>query len=391
MQSGFVRRLRSWLEKQKWRPLALGTMAFVLTISLVHPVRGYVPSSALSTTEQNDLNRPLELAQEPNTQGNSTLYFNTPNYVVSVYPRDATPLRMNVYNKTTGQIEQSAAPASYRGPINNDGWVYYESYGSRNAQNVIFRAGANRSTSQAQLQIITQSTNVVQVQENQTSITAINVPSGNTGGTPTGGSTGGTPPSIAANTILEFQTRTFSTRVFNEGGIRKLNVYDKLTQQTNVNAQPATLVSPPENPFQNWVSYYGGSDYRGIPGRYYVRVSNSGEGRLQFVNANGQVILDEVREGPIVVNIPPGDIPAGSQAPAPSANLDPYIAAVFGNEQTLAQVRAIAPAARFETAPQGRFINAGSFTNRDQAASLVSLLRSQGFDSRLVYRDFNYR
>lgn len=391
MDSRFVKRLRSWIGKQKWRPLALGAMAFFLAVSLVHPVQGYVPSTALSNPEQDNLKLPLEIAQDPNTQANSTLYFNTPNYVVSVYPRDSTVLRMNVYNKTTRQVEQDAAPANYRGPINNNAWVSYESFGSRALQNVIFRASANRSTNQAQLEIIVQTTNAVQVQESSTSITAINVPAGNTGGGTSVGGGGNNTAAIAANTVLAFDTRTFSSRVFTEGGIRKLNVYDKLARQDNVNAQPATLVNPPVAPFQDWISYYGGSDYRGIPGRYYVRVNGRGDGRLQFINANGQVILDEAREGPAVVNIPTSDIPVGTEAPAANVNLDPYIAAVFGNEQTLAQVKAIAPAARFESAPQGRFINAGSFTNRYEAESLVNLLRSRGLNSRLVFRDFNYR
>lgn len=376
-------RLRNWLLSKRVRPFLLAVAAFTAIVGLAYPTQAYVPALATSAAPVIDTNaapaRLIQLAQEPNTQQNSTLYFNTPTYVVSVFPRDSTALRMNVYNKVTGQLEQETAPTTFRGATNNTGWVSYESFGSRNSQNVIFRANANRSTFQASLEIIVQATSAIQVQENSTSITAMNVPAVN-------------PPGPSdANTIASFETRTFATRVFLENGIRKMNVFSKLNQQTEVNGQPATLVNPTEAPFQNWVSYFGGQSYRGIPGRFFIRVNGSGEGRLQFIDSTGRAVIEESREGPLLVNIPPSDLPPGVDPPAASASLDPFIAAVFGDEQTLVEVQRVASAARFESSRLGRFINAGSFANRYEAEALVSLLRSRGFNSRLVYRNFSYR
>ncbi|HEY9738127.1 MAG TPA: hypothetical protein V6D06_17665 [Trichocoleus sp.] len=365
----------------KVRSWVLAAAALITTVSLSLPAQSYVaPSVPASGQATADI--PTLIAQDPNTQRDSTLYFTTPNYVVSVYPRTGTVLRMNVYNRTTRQIEQEAAPVTYRGQLASTPWVSYDSFGSRNNQNVIFRANANRTTNQASLEIIVQATNALQVQENSTSITAINVPE-----IPGGGQQ----PNLDASTILAFDTRTFSARVFTRNNTRLLNIYDKLGQQTAVNGQVATLVNPPTSPYQNWVSYFGGASFRDVPGRYFVRANSSGEAVLQFIDSSGRVVIEEQRVGPLVVNIPQSDLPPGVEAPAATANLNPYVAAVFGNEQTLEQVRAIAPQAQFESARQGRFINAGSFTNRFEAESLVNTLRARGFDSRLIYRDVRYR
>jgi hypothetical protein len=391
-RNGLKRRFRNWLpthQLRAWRLAAVALItALITTLSLALPGRSYV-APAVTGGSQALVEIPTLVAQEPNTQQNSTLYFTTPNYVVSVYPRTGTPLRMNVFNRTTGQLEQNAAPVTFRGQLANTPWVSYDSFGSRNNQNVIFRANANRTTNQASLEIIVQATNALQVQENSTSIAAINVPNVTT--PPTGQPGPGTGTGVDANTILAFETRTFSTRVFTRDNVRLMNVFDKLNQQTPVNGQVATLVSPTTEPYQNWVSYFGGASFRDIPGRYFVRVNSAGEAILQFIDSAGRVVIEEQRIGPLVVNIPANELPPGVEAPAATAGLNPFVAAVFGNEQTLEQVRAIAPQAQFESARQGRFINAGSFTNRFEAESLVNILRARGFDSRLVFRDVRYR
>ncbi|MFM7530420.1 MAG: hypothetical protein ACKO63_18390, partial [Nodosilinea sp.] len=71
------------------------------------------------------------LAQE--TSNNSTLHFNTTNYAVSVHPRNATALKMNVYRRTPAPPRSEALdnPVTYRGSLNNDGWVSYDAFGSR--------------------------------------------------------------------------------------------------------------------------------------------------------------------------------------------------------------------------------------------------------------------
>lgn len=386
-----ARLIREFLQRhrQALSRFALVMVACVVVVGLSLPVGSKTPSSSQADAGPSLPTDNVLLAQEPNTQQNSTLYFNTPNFVVSVFPRSTnnSGLKMNVYNKTSGQQEQLNQPVSYRGSVNNDGWISYDSLGSRNGENVTYRASANPSTGQAVLQVISAANNAIRLQENSTSVTAMNVP---TPTTPGGGSN-----TEFANTIVQFETRTFSTRVFKENNVRKMNVYNKLTSGTDVNGQPATLVSPAQPPYENWVSYFGGSNYNGIAARYYVRVNSQGEGLFQIVNANNNaVLIEERREGPLLVNIPPEDIPPGVTPPSAGANLDPYVAAVFGDEGTLERIKQEVPEANdphFESSRLGRFINAGSSTNRNQTAALVNLLRARGFNARLVYRNFSYR
>jgi hypothetical protein len=114
---------------------------------------------------------------EPNTASDSTLYFKTPNYTVSVFPRSPAALKMNVYRQATpARSEALNSPAFYRGTINNDGWVSYEAYGSRDGRNVIFRASANRNTYQARLEILDAANSSIILSENATSISAMVTP-----------------------------------------------------------------------------------------------------------------------------------------------------------------------------------------------------------------------
>ena len=152
---------------------------------------------------------------------------------------------------------------------------------------------------------------------------------------------------------------------------------NKITSASPVNGQPATLVDPPVAPYENWVSYYGGSDFNGIAARYFARVNSRGEAVLEAISNQGSVLFTERRitTVPMIVNVPPSDIPAGVDNPATSADLSPFIAAVFGDQATLEQLKRLynSPQAPrtfggqtlqepyFESANQGRFINAGSF------------------------------
>ncbi|MEM9513179.1 MAG: hypothetical protein AAF978_10955, partial [Cyanobacteria bacterium P01_E01_bin.48] len=70
---------------------------------------------------------------------------------------------------------------------------------------------------------------------------------------------------------------------------------------------------------------------------------------------------------------------------------DAFVAAVFGDEEILAQVQQLYPEAFMEDARQGRFINAGAFQNQNSAEVRVLELRSRGFNARLVFRDVRYR
>ena len=322
------------------------------------------------------------------------LEFRTPNYSVRVF-REGTGLTfMNVFKRSAPtRLEQNSAPTAISGQVGNT--VAYESFGSRDNQNVIFQAIATRNPRQAELTIVDQRTGGTILREFATEIVAFNIPTADTGN------------DLLNRTVLGFETPAHAVRVFTDGGIRKMNVFNKLSNQQVVNGKVAEVVDPPIAPYENWVSYFAGEGFNAVPGRWFARVNSGGQAVLEFVDSNGNVLLSEQRIStvPLIVNIPASDIPPGVDGPATSADLSPYIAAVFGDQTTLEQLRRLydSPQAPrtiggqnlqepfFESARQGRFINAGSFDNRDQASSVVSYLRSQGFDARLVYRDFRYR
>jgi hypothetical protein len=342
----------------------------------------------------------LESLVAQNTSGNATLYFETPTFTVSVHPRVTgnQPLFMNVYNRDTRQSEQLNAPANFRGSLANDGWVSYDSFGSRAGRNVIYRASANRNAFQARLEIIDASTGSVLLSQNSTSIRDFNVPPG----------TGTGQGDLQARTYVGFETQNYSVRVFTDQGITKMNVFNRPSNQQVVNGQPATAEVPGVAPFECWASYFGGQSFNNAPARYFIRVSGTGEALLEVIGANGGVLLSEPRitTTPLVTNIPTADRPACfGQNGSVAGSLAPYIAAVFGGESELQEVRrlltpgggrgvggltcAIDP--RFENARQGRFINAAECTGRNDAEAVVSFLRGRNINSRLVYRSFMYR
>jgi len=386
-------RLGRW-SKRTTRMLLLGIATLFVVANLTLQANGTTQPSRVDAGEVVYSETASLIAQ--NTSGNSRLYFTTPTYVVSVHPRGDGPARMNVYDRIAEKSLIFEQPALFLGPLGNDGFVGYESLGSINNDNVRFVASANRSTRQARIEIFDSSNERI-VSESSTSISSIDVPFGEQG-----------QGDLFDRTILYFETPAHAVRVFRgNGNTRQMNVYNKITSASPVNGQPATLVDPPVAPYENWVSYYGGSDFNGIAARYFARVNSRGEAVLEAISNQGSVLFTERRitTVPMIVNVPPSDIPAGVDNPATSADLSPFIAAVFGDQATLEQLKRLynSPQAPrtfggqtlqepyFESANQGRFINAGSFDNRDQAAALVSYLRSQGFNARLVFRDFRYR
>jgi hypothetical protein len=389
----------SRLLRRLFRGVSFALATFFLTTGLMTPVVG-----ALHPAQQSgDLTAPATvetlLAQDPNTSDNATLYFNTPTFAVSVHPRNSQNLQMNVYDTQNNRSEQLNVPTVFRGSLNNDGWVSYDSLGSRNGRNVIYRASANPNAFQARLEILDASNQQVLLSQNSTSIRAMNVPRPETGPSA---------PNLA-NTIVSFETSNYAVRVFNDSGVRKLNVYNKSSRQQVVNGQPASLESPGTPPFECWVNYFGGNQFNGAAARYFVRVSGRNEARLEVIDANGSVLLDEPRTSgsPLVTNIPSSDIPqcfGGSGSGTTPSSLAPFIAAVFGDQNTLQQVQQFLTSfnrnpggftcsvdPRFESARQGQFINAAECDNRNDAAVVVELLRGRGFNSRLVYRNFRYR
>lgn len=70
-----------------------------------------------------------------------------------------------------------------------------------------------------------------------------------------------------------------------------------------------------------------------------------------------------------------------------AASSGAYVAAVPGSSpETLARVRRVVRGAYVDRAREGSFVNAGGYPDYDGANALVSLLRAQGLDARVIYK-----
>lgn len=394
-----IPRLSRWSRRLLQR-ITFALAACILAISLAVPSMAIAPSST-PTSGLTDLTEIETTAPRVAQAQTNVLVFNTFNYAVRVFtPAGSVTPVMNVFRRTApSRLELNAQPAVFRGAVGADGYVSYDSFGSRDGINVIFRSSYNRSISQARLEIIDQANNSVLVSESASNVAAPAVPAPQPGPSPT-----------ERNTLLGFETQNYAIRVFREDGIRKLNVYHKPTGQTLVNGQPATADLVGLDASECWITYYGGQQYNGVAARYYVQVNAAGNARLEVIDVNGSVLLAEPRLSavPLITNVPPEDRPAciDTGVISSGAPLARYVAAVFGGETTLQQVnQALTPGfgsrapggltcvldPRFENAPQGRFINAAECDGRNDAEAVVSFLRGRGINARLVYRNFRYR
>jgi hypothetical protein len=357
---------------------------------------------------------PVALAPQPSLEGVSEtgtlvaqaertiLNFSTPNYAVRVFtPAGTVTPVMNVYKRSAPtRLELDRQAASFRGAITSDGFLTYESFGSRDRRNVIFRASHNRGTSQARFEIIDQANSQVVLTEFASGISAPNMPEAPITG------------ALERNTLLGFETQNYAVRIFRDplDNLRKMNVFYKPTSQTLVNGQVATPDLQAISPYECWINYYGGRQFNNISARYYARVNAGGQALLEVIDANGIVLLSEPRTSaiPLTTNVPTEDRPQcfGGQGVPSGSVLAPFVAAVFGNQSDLDRVRQVlVPASgsravggltcvvnpRFENARQGQFINAAECNDRNDAGAVVNFLMARGFNSRLVYRNFRYR
>ncbi|MGB3199474.1 MAG: hypothetical protein WBA99_01140 [Nodosilinea sp.] len=398
--------LSRW-SKRLLKTLSLFIAAVFLVTGLAVPGQSALQTAPLTTAAEAGLN--TLLAQEPNTSGNATLYFETPTFTVSVYPRNAQFLSMNVYNKETRQTEQLNAPVTRRDGIISSDWISYDSFGSRAGRRVVYRASGNLRNNQARLEIVEVSNSSILLSQNSTSVRDFFLPGANPSPNPNPNPTPGQ-GDLLSRTLVGFDTQNHAVRVFNDSGVTKMNIYSKVSGQPLVNGQIATAEATEIAPYRCWVNYFGGQSYGGAAARYFIRVSGDGEARLEVMAANGGVLLSEPRinSAPLVTNIPQADRPAcfGSGSTVPDgAGLAPFVAAVFGGDNELQRVRQVLPNgssqgiggltcvinSRFENAPQGRFINVAECTDRNDASAVVNFLRARGLNSRLIYRNFRYR
>jgi hypothetical protein len=120
-----------------------------------------------------------------------------------------------------------------------------------------------------------------------------------------------------------------------------------------------------------------------------MRINDRGQTSLEIISQTGQRLFQEPGVGPVTINIPQRDIPAGVDRIDNVTTA--YVVAVFGPGNTLSQVQQLYPEAYMDNSGLGSFINAGDFADRNLAMARVLELRGRGFNSRLVYRDVRYR
>lgn len=378
--------------------------ACFFTVALTIPAMAVAPTSPVNS----EISLPGSVQiQETGTliaQAESTiLNFSTPNYAVRVFtPTNSRTPVMNVFKRTAPtQLELNAQPASFVGALNPDGFESYQSFGSRNLRNVVFIASYNRGTRQARLDIIDQATNQRILSENSVgTVTVSNFPSP-------------TDPGLDPSTILRFETLNYAVRVFIDprDNIRKMNVHYKPTRIDLINGQVAEPAPVSGQPQGCWINYVSNGAFNvgggaGVTARYVARVNSFGNAMIQVFGPNNETLALEERAGntPLVFNVPTADWPTCFDGIQGGESNAPWIAAVFGDQNTLTAVTEAlrTPATprsitctvnpRFESAPQGRFINAADCRDRNDADAVVSFLKARGFpNARLVYRDFRYR
>jgi hypothetical protein len=354
-------------------PKFASRVALALTFSLTS-LSGFASTQAaneqstFAASNLPELANPTDLLAQ--ATGNSILYFYTPNHVVNVFRRGNEVL-MNVFDSRNNVTRLKEANAANTVLNSQPSYISFGSYSGNQATYVVSITGDR------QARLIIQNANGQRiVDEAANRFDAFNPP-------PDLGVGGGTQD----GTILRFDTPTYAVRVFEESNIRKMNVHNRLTNTTEVNGAAATLVEPME-PFQNAVSYVASGNNVGQPLQYYARLTRNG-GLLQIQNINSQIVKEERSTGAITVNIPADELPPDFVG-SPSID-DAWVAAVFGDERTLTDVKRYYPDAFFDSARQGRFINVGVFESRGDASRRVDDLRDRGFNSRVIYRNVTYR
>lgn len=381
---------------------ALAACFFAITLTL--PAMAVAPSSPVRSEVAIPDSVQFHETGTLVAQAESTiLNFNTPNYAVRVFtPANSRTPVMNVFRRTAPTLlELNAQPTSFIGALNPDGFETYESFGSRNLRNVIFFANYNRSTRQARLDIVDQATNQRIVSENSVGTVFVSrFPEP-------------TDPGLDPSTILRFETTNYAVRVFIDprDNIRKMNVHFRPTRTDLINGQVAELAPESGQPAGCWINFVSNGSFTvgtgaGVTARYVARVNSFGNAMIQVFGPLNETLAIEERAGtaPLVFNVPTQDWPSCFDGIQGGEATSPWVAAVFGDQNTLDGVTAAlrTPATprsltcninpRFESAPQGRFINAADCRDRNDADAVVSFLRARGFpNARLVYRDFRYR
>lgn len=298
------------------------------------------------------------------------LTFQTPTFRVAV-TQSGSIYRMDVSNRANQGVFQRQAIATFS---QDEDFSRFSSAGTYNGVPATYQALVD-SNDQLTLQIFNRD-GVLIAQEFGVGEATVNLPSHQR-------------PNPIQRTVLAFETVTYATRVFQRAGSDRyfMNIYNRITGTTDQNGVTATVV-PGSASGPGQISYVSQGTFGGIPAQYFIRLNANQQGLLEIIANDGQVLLTEVAVTNVTANLLAEDVPPG----ATQADLNqPYIAAVFGGNETLAQIQTLYPTAFQEDTALGPFIHVGAFANRDLATARVIELSNRGFNARVVYRRVQYR
>ncbi|MEM7649414.1 MAG: hypothetical protein AAF283_09550 [Cyanobacteria bacterium P01_A01_bin.70] len=299
------------------------------------------------------------------------LNFGTADYSVRVF-REGGALKMNVFDASQDLLRVNALPTTFTIRNGRGAYITTGDYSGRQAT-YIAEVYTNRT---AALIIVDGANSVIANQPSGNPVAVFAVPESDL-------------QQVRQDTVLNFKTSSYAVRVFQRDGQRFMNVYNEFTAQSELNGTAASLAEP-VFPYENAVSYVSSGDRNGQPVRYFARIDGSGRTFLEIFNVNGQRLFQEPGVGEVLVNIPPEDLPTGVDDI--DRVDDAYVAAVFGDQDTLDDVKQLFPEAFMDSSRQGDFINAGAYASQDEATLRVLELRARGFqNARVVFRDVRYR
>lgn len=295
------------------------------------------------------------------------LNYDTAGYSVRVFTEGGIT-KMNVFDRGENLLRVNGLPASFTIRQGVGAYVTSGDFSGRQARYI-----AEVFPDEFARLVIIDGSNQTIVSQDATNISVFNVPRDQL-------------DSIRQNTLLRFDTNTYSVRVFERDNLTFMNVFNRFTGATEVNGQPASL-----QPDANLVRYVSSGTRNNQTVEYIAELDGGGRTAIILENVNGQQLFRESGSGEVTINPQPNwpiDVTNGTA----QVN-DAYVAAVFGGQDTLEEVQRIFPDAFIDnSARQGRFINAGSFPSRDEATLRVLELRSRGFgNARVVFRDVRFR
>ena len=345
--------------------LSLALLASIPAVILTVPA---IAAQSIPIVEDIPQASDIPLNQVAQADRRDVLIFQTSSYAIRVF-RQNNQLFMNAYNKSTKVTEQNGVFASV--DTQGEGQAAYVSFGNnyiRNdqRQSVGYRAIIN-TQGDAELRIISLEGTTL-LREDGFNISISEPPP--------------SPTAATQDTILLFATNTYRTRVFRQNNQLVMNVNNNQSGVNELNARPAT-VAPPRNQNDTWTTY---ASARNDPSRglitYLARISPSGVAELEVIDSSGRTTLRETAQRADINNSPSQLVQGEDQ---------PYVVAIpRGSEGRLAEVRKYYPEAYLDSSRQGRFVNAGSFADRNFAEARASVLRANGLDARVVYRSVRF-